>query len=454
MELYVLITNYLKRGPSTSKEIQAAIGLSQSTIARQIRAMGDGIVQIQIGRTVKYAATCNAFNSNDKIPLSVIDSSGKNILIAYVRPLSFGGFFIEPTESVTLLFLGEQKDGVYDDLPYFLLDLKPQGFLGRQIAQKIASQWDDFPSDLRNWTSSHIGRYLIANGDNLPGNFIFGEQALLRPRQKPISVFEKEYPEIANRVMKGEFPGSSAGGEQPKFTVFNGDIQSHVIVKFSPEGKNEIATRWRDILITEYHAAKTINDHIFPSAACRLLELNGRLFLESQRFDRVGMFGRSSMISLQVIDAEYVGLGSNWPKVMRGLFNKNLVRKQDVFNAESLWYFGSLINNTDMHLGNLSLSIDGDFFRLLPMYDVCSMGFAPKSGGEVLPFTFEAPNLQRSDINEEQFRIITKAAHRFWENVVQDNRISDQFKRYLQQGMVGPNDADLQDKKESFVPGM
>ncbi|MDY0220112.1 MAG: type II toxin-antitoxin system HipA family toxin YjjJ [Desulfobacterium sp.] len=445
------IINYLKRGPSTSKEIQAATGLSQSTISRQIRDMGDRIVKIQIGRTVKYAATCNAFNSNDKIPLSVIDNSGKNILIAYVRPLNSGGFFLEQTRSATLLFLGEQKNGVYDDLPYFLLDLKPQGFLGRQIAQKIASLCDDFPSDPRDWNSSHIGRYLIADGDDLPGDFILGEQAFLRLRQQPAAFSEKDYPEIANRVMSGELAGSSAGGEQPKFTVFNRDTQSHVIVKFSPQGENEIATRWRDVLITEYHAAKIINDNIFLSATSRLLEMNGRLFLESQRLDRIGLYGRSSMISLQVIDAEYVGLGSNWPKVMRTLFNKRMVHEQDVLNAETVWYFGRLINNTDMHLGNLSLSIDGDFFKLLPIYDMCSMGFAPKSGGEVTPFTFEPPPIKDADINEEQLETITKAAHIFWKNVAQDGRISNQFKKYLQQGMVRANGADIQGNQNFLI---
>lgn len=131
-----MITNYLRRGPSTSKEIQAETGLSQSTVARQIRAMGDRIVQIQIGRTVKYAATCNAFNSNDEIPFGVIDSFGKNILIAYLRPLNSCGFFLEPTRPVSLLALGEQKNGVYNNLPYFLLDLRPQGFLGGANCKK------------------------------------------------------------------------------------------------------------------------------------------------------------------------------------------------------------------------------------------------------------------------------------------------------------------------------
>jgi DNA-binding MarR family transcriptional regulator len=33
------IREYLERGPSTSKEIQAATGLSQSSVARQLRRM-------------------------------------------------------------------------------------------------------------------------------------------------------------------------------------------------------------------------------------------------------------------------------------------------------------------------------------------------------------------------------------------------------------------------------
>ena len=87
------IKNFLERGPSTSKEIQAAIGLSQSTVSRILKKMGDGIVQISDGRSVRYAATCNAFGGNDKLPIGMIDESGKIRLVAYLRPLNCGGFF-------------------------------------------------------------------------------------------------------------------------------------------------------------------------------------------------------------------------------------------------------------------------------------------------------------------------------------------------------------------------
>ncbi|CCK81448.1 type II toxin-antitoxin system HipA family toxin YjjJ [Desulfobacula toluolica] len=441
------ITEYLERGPSTSKEIQAATGLSQSTVSRLLKKKGDSVIQLKRGRSTRYAATRNAFGGNDKLPLSMINVSGETILIAYIRPLNYGGFFVEIVRDFSPLLLGENEDGLYDDLPYFLYDLRPQGFLGRQIAHAIASQSDDFPSNPDTWTTNHIGRYLISNGDDLPGCFIFGEPSLLRVKRKPACVSDTDYPALAENVMNGDVPGSSAGGEQPKFTAFNGNLSSHVIVKFTPKGDNEIAARWRDILITEYWAAKIISTGFFPAAKPRLFDIDGRLFLETQRFDRFKEFGRLPMISLKVIDAEFVGLGNNWALIMRNLCKKNMVSKQDALDAQTLWHFGRLINNTDMHLGNLSLTIEYDSFQLLPVYDMCSMGFAPRSGGEVPPFSFKPLNIDKIDIDEEQLWMIKSLAHKFWDHVVNDDRISDQFRNFLQKG----NPIDSLWSSENFV---
>lgn len=436
----VSIREYLERGPSTSKEIQAATGLSQSSVVRYLNRMGESVVPLQKGRSVKYAATCNAFGSSDKLPIGLIDEHGSTDLVAYLRPLIHGGFFVEPVKEISPLLLGEGQNGLYDDLPYFLYDVRPQGFLGRQIAQKIALQSEFFPSNPKRWTSNHIGRYLISNGEDLPGNIIFGEQALLRVQRKPIPSSEEHYPALADSVMNGEVPGSSAGGEQPKFTTYNEELSSHVIVKFSPKGNNELSERWRDVLITEHHAANSLNNNFFPAATSRLFEMDDRLFLETTRLDRTSNFGRSSMISLEAIDAEYVGLGNTWPQVMTELFKIDRVDVQDVFYAEALWLFGQFINNTDMHLGNLSLSIERDQFKLLPIYDMCSMGFSPKSGGEVMPFAFWKPNYHSYDslnnkktlLNKEHVDNIKSIAHEFWENVTNDNRISDGFRSFLQ----------------------
>ncbi len=427
------IKEYLLRGPATSREIQAETGLSQAAVSRQLRSMGDSVVRLQSGRSPRYAVTRNAFGGDDKLPLYAVDAHGNNAAIAIIRPLAHGGFFVEPLTGMPSVLLGENKLGLYDDLPFFLNDLSPQGFLGRQIAAEMASQSDDFPPDPRHWNASHVGRYLVSNGDDLPGNFKFGQQAHLRVRRKPVISGAESYPSLAESVMNGTIPGSSAGGEQPKFTAFCGERSAHVIVKFSPKGDDAVARRWRDILITEYHATEAIHSKDFPAAETRLIEMDNRLFLESQRFDRAGEYGRMSMLSLQSIDAEFVGLGSDWPRVMGALLQGKLVSWQHVFDAEYLWSFGRLINNTDMHLGNLSLAIEGSVFRLLPVYDMCSMGFAPKSG-DVLPYNFNPPKLEGVNINEGNIEEILQMAHDFWDRVANDQRISDEFKEFLGRG--------------------
>jgi hypothetical protein len=428
------ISEYLMRGPATSKEIQAETGLSQTAVSRQLRGLGDAIVTLPNMRPPKYAITRNAFGGDNKLPLAMVDAHGNTVLVAHIRPLAPSGFFVEPATGMPQVLLGESGSGLYQDLPYFLNDLCPQGFLGRQIAGDLASQSGDFPSDPRHWNTNHIGRYLISNGDDLPGNFKFGEQALSRVRRKPVVTTEKDYPSLADSVMNGVIPGSSAGGEQPKFTTFCGNRSAHVIVKFSPQGNSDAAQRWRDILITEYHATEAIHSEDFPAAETRLIEMDGRLFLESQRFDRTGEFGRMPLLSLQCIDAEFAGIGSDWPKVMDALHAKNLVSWQHVYDAEFLWWFGRLINNSDMHLGNLSFSIEGSVFRLLPVYDMCSMGFAPKNGGEVLPYSFVPPEYKGTNLNEASIGVIQDMAHSFWERVANDSRISEEFKNFLGRG--------------------
>ena len=428
------ISEYLMRGSATSKEIQAETGLSQTAVSRQLRGMGDGVVTLSNMRPPKYALTRSAFGGSNKLPLVMVDAHGNTVLVAYVRPLIPNGFLVEPATGMPQVLLGESGSGLYQDLPYFLSDLCPQGFLGRQIAGDLASQSGDFPTDPRQWNTNHIGRYLISNGDDLPGNFKFGEQALLRVRRKPVVTTEKDYSALADSVMSGVIPGSSAGGEQPKFTAFCGTRAAHVIVKFSPLGSSDVVQRWRDILITEYHATVAPHGQDFPAAETRLIEMDGRLFLESQRFDRAGEFGRMPMLSLQSIDAEFVGVGSDWPRVMDALYRKKLVSWQHIFDAECLWWFGRLINNSDMHLGNLSFSIDGGAFRLLPVYDMCSMGFAPKIGGEVLPYSFVPPEYKGINLDANSIRTIQNMARSFWESVASDARISDEFKAFLERG--------------------
>lgn len=140
---------------------------------------------------------------------------------------------------------------------------------------------------------------------------------------------------------------------------------------------------------------------------------------------------------MQAIDSEYVGDGADWPVVLRKLNQQQLIPDDHLFDALVLWEFGYLINNTDMHLGNLSLGMEGDIFRLLPVYDMCSMGFRP-TAHEVRPYEFTLKNLHSRLNTLEQNPAVMKAvvemAKDFWQRVASDSRISDEFREFLAPG--------------------
>ena len=87
------------------------------------------------------------------------------------------------------------------------------------------------------------------------------------------------------------------------------------------------------------------------SARTRIVQHGGRTFLEFERFDRVGPFGRQ---------------------------------------VELLWWFGQLIASADMHLGNLSFRV-APASALTPADDMWPMLYAPQRGGEVLATAFDPP---------------------------------------------------------------
>lgn len=61
------------------------------------------------------------------------------------------------------------------------------------------------------------------------------------------------------------------------------------------------------MLVAEHLAACILSEAGISSAKTQLLEAGGRYFLESSRFDRVGVHGRRGLVSLAVLDAAFFG---------------------------------------------------------------------------------------------------------------------------------------------------
>lgn len=428
------ILRMLSLGPATTRTLAAGTGMTRQTVNRKLRDLGDSVVKFDKVRPPLYYAVTEAFGAGNQIPLAAVDPHGNTNLWGVLRPLAHGGFHLQPTPIAPKVLNGNKGDGLYDGLPYFLDDMRPQGFIGRQIARYLNAQSDIFPPDPRDWNQEQTGRYLIANGDDLPGNLKIGGMALDRVRRPPQKSRHEDYPELADKAVEGEVHGSSAGGEQAKFATYSREREAHVIVKFSPKGNGEFAARWRDILVTEYMASEVLHENDIPAAELKIFEVRDRLFLESLRFDRTGVHGRSSLISMQAIDSEFSGVGSGWLNVAKALFDLKLISWQHVYDIAVYWGFGKLINNTDMHLGNIGFSIDGSGFSLAPIYDMCSMGFSPKSTGEIPPLAFPPPDIDGPlGFLKETCPLIKDMARSFWRKLGKSELVSDEFKQFLEQ---------------------
>jgi len=411
-----------RRGIAYSSDLQSDLHISQATVSRLLKAAGRRIYRLGKGRNTRYSLLHPLFTIQ---PLYRIDPTGVPEQLGELVPLIHERYVLQVRRPQAWL-AGFEGAGLFDGLPYFLDDLRPQGFLGRQIARQLGGP---YPADPRQWTASRVLTYLMEYGADLPGDLVLGRHALAAATRAPRVTSVDEYPGLADQVLSGLVPGSSAGGEQPKFAVFG--HTGHVLVKFSPRGEEAEATRWRDILIAEHHAGQVLRASGLDAAESRLYDLGGRMFLEVMRFDRVGALGRQPMISLTAIDAEFSGEGHDWGDTLARLAQLKLVDDADGQTASQAQLFGQWIGNTDMHLGNLSLRPEADGFRLLPLYDMAPMRWAPVRGE--LPRDLPLTPPVRDPGNEAAWYKTGVLAVEYWRSLSDEPRLSSTFRSIADQ---------------------
>src|SRR5207253_10470286 len=155
------------------------------------------------------------------------------------------------------------------------------------------------PPRLTDWSDHHILLAMSRRGEDLPGNFVIGEESFARWQVlEPVSRSRDDYPALAQATIAGHPPGSSAGGERPKFGALIGN--QHMLVKFAGRGGvgDMAARRWCDLLILEGIALHVAASHGIPTANTNVIETPDYWFLESERFDRLGVRGRAAVIIL------------------------------------------------------------------------------------------------------------------------------------------------------------
>jgi hypothetical protein len=414
-------------GVATAAELQTALGVSQPTVSRALAPLiQSGEVQkVGAARSQRYVLPRTVRGVGSNIPVVRIDASGQPSPFARLTPLAGGAVWVDEEDGLSKRF---------DGLPWFLDDMRPQGFMGRTFAQSHPQlQLGDDP---RYWSDDDVLRALALFGDDLPGNLVVGEAAFERfhtlPQRASRAASSADYPRLADQAMQGTLGGSSAGGEQPKFcTVTAG---RHVIVKFSPAGDAPTDQRTRDLLVCEHLALQTLADVGVPAAKTQIFTGAGRVFLEAERFDRTAPGpgnergqGRIGMVSLMVYDAEYVGAMDNWAATADRMQARGLLTADDARHLRFLEAFGILIANTDRHYGNISLLLDDDDWALSPTYDMLPMLYAPV-GGELVPRDFAARALQPTTATLPEWERARALAAVFWRTVAGDERISTGFR--------------------------
>ncbi len=434
-------------GAATAQRLAEALNVDRSTIARGLARMGDRVVVLGAARRARNAFRPQVRAAGDRWPMYRIDSVGRAAEWGRLQALH-GGWLIEwahdrPAWAEFLV----DREGFTDRFPFFLGDMRPQGFLGRGIARGAAETLR-LPGDPRQWGDDDTMVYLQAMGNDMPGDLVVGEgplRAILSAQwEQPEDdlVFDepacqRRYPELAVRAMAGESTGSSAGGEQPKFLAAlreAGGAVRRVLVKFSPPTENETGRRWADLLVAEAQALWLLAEHSLAMAGVRVIDAGGRRFLEVTRHDRVGAHGRRGVVSLEALHAALApGAAYNWPAAAVALESAALIDRPAREQIQKLHAFGELIGNTDMHHGNFSFWCDDCRpFRPAPAYDMLPMAWAPVRFGELV--AADQPLAPRPPLPEEIAAWSEAAgwAVEYWRRVGNDDRVSPDFARRAQ----------------------
>ncbi len=427
-----------RQGAVSAQQIAAALGISQPTVSRLLAAAGDELVRIGKARATRYALRRQVARAGSGWPLFRITAQGAPETLGQLHALHGDGYLFVPAQPCPALLHGEFAAGLFPGLPWFLDDQRPQGFLGRAFARRVAQQIGASP-DLTRWQPDDIVLALLRHGDNAPGDLVLGEAMLQRALQdivQPANTIApaarvQAYPQLADAALQGEDIGSSAGGEQPKFTatLAQGAQTQAVIVKFSERAGTPAAQRWADLLHCEHLAGQVLAEHGLAAAQSEIVQAGGRTFLQSTRFDRTPQGGRGGYVSLAALDAAHYGHGRiDWWQLAQQLRRDQWLDQDDAHRLSLYGWFGALIANTDMHLGNAGLVLDNTRpLALAPAYDMLPMAFRPAANGEVVEraYAVQLPTPEWRD----DWRQAAGMAMAFWQRVAQNEAISTGFRQ-------------------------
>lgn len=427
-------------GPASASALARHLGVSTPTVTAALAKLGNEVLATGRGRSSRYALRRDVGRSGSAWPLFRITPDGHPERLGVLHALHGRRqcWYLQADRPLPLYMHGEFASGFYDDLPWFLMALRPQGYLGREFVRQFGHSLGA-PADQRLWQADDVLLALLRLGINSPGDIVTGRSslqgALLLAGTWGPSPSERSsaFPRLALSADENSANGSSAAGEQPKFQLTlalpNG-INQQALVKFVRIDPDNAATRrWGNLLLCEEQALHLLAEHGIASAQTEIVDVDDWRFLQSTRFDRTPQGGRIGVIALDMLDAAYGGgVGNPWLPSVLELQRQGFIANDDVERIRLLDAFGRLIGNTDMHGGNLSffVDIDSQVVRLAPVYDMLPMHYRPNESGSVRdePFPLPAPDLGKTGTWSQAATLATE----YWRRTASDPRIEDGFR--------------------------
>jgi DNA-binding transcriptional ArsR family regulator len=428
------ILELLQSGPRPSLALAQALGVSGSTVQRAIRVLErDGLIA-RLGKTrgAQYARLRPVAALGSSWPVYRIDEAGRVHELGGLEAVERDGYYVTGGPARVQRF--------FEGIPYFLQDVRPGGFLGRAVPAAYPEL--GLPPRVVDWTDVHFLVYLTRRATDAPGALVVGTESMdryLSGARLDLIVAEneraKEYPRFAAAAMAGAPPGSSTQGEHPKFTMWIGNRERRqaAIVKFSPPLSTATGRRWGDLLLAEHLAHGLLNENGIPACQSEILEYGDRVFLQCQRFDRVGVLGRRSVVSLHAVDTWRYGQLDSWTASAARLATDGLLSAEEAERIQLLDTFGALTANTDRHFGNITLFDDYEgALRLAPVYDMLPMLFAPQND-QIVPRQFEPGPLRAAWL--PVWARARSLAQAYWERLSSDKRLSGEFRELCTQAL-------------------
>lgn len=426
-----------RRAAVKATDLAQALNVSVPTLHRLLQEGTEPILVAGKARRTRYALRRCVRGDGHEYPVYAVDAAGRVTPLTSLAPVAPQGCWMSLTGTDWPL-VEEAREGWWDGLPYPLYDMRPQGYMGRQLARAVKHDLA-VPENPNLWSDDDCLFALSRIGSDMSGNLILGDTACARWQQDALAGAEPlrepetaaAYVQLAEQAVAAGVAGSSAAGEFPKFPArreLAGRPTPHCLVKFSGRDDSPAVRRWSDLLVCEHLALECAG--ALPgvaSAHSRILIEGGRTFLEVERFDRHGPLGRSPLCSLETLNAALLGLATqDWTQLADALAAADLLAPEDVVSIHHLWWYGRLIANTDMHLGNLSLRPTDGRLTLAPAYDMLPMHYAPLPGGELRKADWTPPLPLPGQ--RDQWLIACRAATDFWDRVAGDTRVGAGFR--------------------------